>query len=352
MPISPRTRQRLDSLESMLSQQVNLEQDDFYQAILSRAGVPRDVRLDFTPNGIVLQTPASGTGIQVSASGDTLPNANRPEAPARRREIRLVTGIQSYNCNPMELLPYKPVETRLVFGVELEVKVVGLDESAAATEFIRKTTGENQTILAKFDRSIGGGFEAVSVPMELEEHIEAWRGGLAFLRNNPNSFQTWNSGTCGMHVHINRRACTTQIIRRMNYFINAPGNLEVIAFVAGRNGNSYCRRIPKPLTSPVRDTEHDERYQGFNTTNPNTVEIRIFRACSDERRFTANLEFCKALYYFCGENHTAKRLCVKRFKAFVDNSAASYPYLAELLSSADVSLFEKAQFIKLQNEEL
>jgi hypothetical protein len=199
---------------------------------------------------------------------------------------------------------------RAYFGVELEVQA----DSGDDTEVLDKLGREH--VYLKEDSSIDdSGFEIVTHPHTIAEHRKRWA---KFFESVPGSV-SGDSASCGMHVHISLDALTTLQIHRMRLFLYSPENARYIRQIAGRT-SSYAK--PKAV-SPRSLHCSTDRYQGLNTLNEHTVEIRIFASTTDAATFWARLEFCDALRAYCASEHTL-RLSVSGFVNFVSVSKFSY----------------------------
>lgn len=125
-----------------------------------------------------------------------------------------------------------------LMGVELEVEA----EHGYRGDAARDTDDhfEGYAIL-KNDGSLNNGFEIVTAPRGLAEHLRR------FSEWQPHDELTaWDAGTCGLHVHIDSRAFGSLTLGKFIKFICADENKGLITAVAGRHWNtddqakSYC----------------------------------------------------------------------------------------------------------------
>ena len=105
---------------------------------------------------------------------------------------------------------YKPEpifygEGNRYFGVELEIDDGG-EDNTNAEKIERIANSENELIYIKHDGSLSEGMEIVTYPMSLDFHLHQmpWADVLAKARNM--GYRSHQSGTCGLHVHVNRTA--------------------------------------------------------------------------------------------------------------------------------------------------
>lgn len=196
------------------------------------------------------------------------------------------------------------------FGVELEVEAKGGRDR-------QQLASDTQTVLygdaiCKEDSSIDNGFEIVTAPATLEEHRRIWRK--FFESHIPNKLTSWVSGRCGMHVHISKPN-SPYLVGKMLVFINSDINAGLVNDIAGRDGSTYAKRLPKKLTDGWHRSR--DRYQALNIdTGKGTVELRIFRGTLNRLHFWANLEFAHGLRYFC-DSAGARELTWVKFNLWV-----------------------------------
>ncbi len=235
--------------------------------------------------------------------------------------------IMSYCTNVLHVLDYPSGITSSHFGeftmgIELEM-TSGDHDSNDAAESVRSRLGSAYCII-KSDGSLPhNGFEVVTSPQGLAKHIEVFKA----WEIDP-AYRAWNTGKCGMHVHIDSRAFTQLTVGKFLMFINSSGNVDFIRKIAGRHpsvddqARSYCAAEHQSiLTNPKTAVKgkSGERYRMVNMCNLgsrearrlglsmdnsyngkyNTVELRIFRASLKKERLLAQIEFTHAAVMFC-----------------------------------------------------
>jgi hypothetical protein len=203
--------------------------------------------------------------------------------------------------------------------------------------------------IAKSDSSIrpaAYGMELVTVPASLTALKQIFKH--QFFGTKLNQRFTVNS-SCGMHVHISKKAFTRHAIGKFLTFFNADENDEFITYVAGRPPNAYTT---KWTLDPVDDedgerfsggiSESSRRYKSFfhlpflrsrslmegnrvtedllrgrvNLRKAKTVEIRMFASTLQYERLIGNIEFCDAVVKFFRET-PASKLAVHDFLDFL-----------------------------------
>ena len=254
----------------------------------------------------------------------------------------------------------KAHETRL-WGVELELefnkpemKKNDLTRHAIAYKLL-KHVGHHITIKEDGSLTMNGkysdgnpeggsryaGFEVVTGPMGLNKHRELW--GKLETFELYKMLRSWDTDTCGFHVHISRDSLTSLQIGRMLMFVNAKYNKRLIEVVAGRSEKKYTRYIPKNITdvlhpervrNPDENNPHDaSRRVALNLCNDKTVEFRIFRGTINPSHIIRNMEFCDAVCNFCyPAARSFKELThPKFFIDYVDQNRKRYPEFSRWL---------------------
>jgi hypothetical protein len=235
--------------------------------------------------------------------------------------------IMSYSTNVLHVLGNE-CDIRsshfgeFTMGIELEM-TSGDAPCDSAAESVRSRLGNSYCII-KHDGSLPhNGFEVVTVPHSLATHIAKFKAW-----DIDPAYRAWNTGKCGMHIHIDSRAFTQLTLGKFLMFINSNGNVEFIRKIAGRHpsvddqARSYCAAEHQSiLTNPKQAVKgkSGERYRMVNMMNLgsrealrlglsmdnsyngkyNTVELRIFRASLKKERLLAQIEFTHASVMFC-----------------------------------------------------
>jgi hypothetical protein len=251
----------------------------------------------------------------------------------------------------------------LYFGVELEVERRHMAPHSAdqlATqvgEWIskdRQTITEGRNVRAPIlcfeeDGSLSDGFEMVTAPMGLDDQRRLWARVLSAPAMT--HLRSHDTTTCGLHIHLTRRALTTTQIAKIVTFVNDPDNEKLIYAIARRYGTGFCNIKAKKLTTA--HVQDDSRYQAVNLWNSRTIELRIFKGSIKLEAVLAALEFANALVRYCapcsGSGYNLKTPAFLDFIATCEMRGETKHlrhYLADRLSP---SIARPANFLRAHN---
>lgn len=207
-------------------------------------------------------------------------------------------------------------------GFELEVEKSRdskLDNQQMA-RYIRQNYPELGLVF-ETDGSLSDGFEIISQPMTINyiyKHSEDFKGILKALQDN--GFKSHDTSTCGLHIHVSRTILgdepnATKNLNKLILFTETFKD-EIKRF-SRRDNYGYCK-----FTSDTRGLKNKNyyksseilkrlndmgsRYQVVNTTNNNTIEIRVFRGTLKYETFMATLEFVYNMFKCITETPTRK----------------------------------------------
>jgi hypothetical protein len=238
-----------------------------------------------------------------------------------------------------------------LMGVELEMATEG--SVGNAVELVRGALGEDYCV-CKSDGSLPrGGFEVVTAPRKLDEHIK--RFGEWFGEGIPALFSAWDKESCGMHVHIDSRAFTAMTLGKFLMLINSSTNVDFIRRIAGRHptvdkqARDYCAAEEQDILDNPKHAikgKSTRRYRMVNTTclkrseadrlgvqyvgerDFNTIELRIFRSSLKRERLLAQIEFTHAAVMFC-RVASYRDLDYSSFIKWLRTTNNTYPNLAD-----------------------
>jgi len=218
----------------------------------------------------------------------------------------------------------------LCFGVELEMEAINGYENQRKMARLLGGPSTDRYIL-KSDGSLNYGAELVTVPGTLAWHQATDATGMrwAEVLKKVEGIAKSGKGTrsCGIHVHVNRKALTALMIGKILVFINDDNNKEFVEMIAQRGNNTYCQKSKKKLSDGRRVSEN--RYEAVNVMHK-TIEFRIFRGNLRPERVIKNVEFCHALINFSKVADPAK-LGYTDFLAWLSKHESAYPNLVKFI---------------------
>lgn len=213
--------------------------------------------------------------------------------------------IHSYNYKPQPIFYGDGVR---YIGVELEIDKGGEDNENA--KLLLDTANENdERIYIKHDGSINDGFEIVSHPMTIDEHINNMKWDKVMIDALNMDYRSHNTSTCGLHLHVSRRAfgdtyaTQDENIAKVLYFVEKHWDnilnftrrtIENLEHWASRYG------IEENAIKTYEKAKGDyNRYRAINLRNDNTIEFRMFRGTLKYSTFIATLQFVDFLCEYC-----------------------------------------------------
>lgn len=258
--------------------------------------------------------------------------------------------IHSYSYKPS---PYFFGEGKYHFGFELEVEARGNGRFDGAT-IAQNTLGGHAYL--KEDGSLTDGFEIVTHPHTLEKyHNEFNWGVLDKLKDE--GFRSWNTGTCGLHVHISRTAFgegdpwdrnnrpmrSQLLLKRQSHELRFMkliyDNQRQVERISGRSSQRYASFQDKGnLVQKVKyGNQGNGRFSAINTENDATIEVRVFRGSLRKERVLSAIEFVHASVEYTrsikvtSKNHALSWL---KFTGYVADNAELYPNLVTIMSES------------------
>lgn len=238
--------------------------------------------------------------------------------------------IKKYNYNVLQdLCSFGPQGT-VKYGVELEVEASGENTRVALAQEVIDAIGDDFVVL-KEDGSLDYGFEIVSAPAPLDIHKSRWEA-LFTWHDRRRKLRSYDTNTCGMHVHISRAGLTQLQIGRMLVFLHNRDNADFVEHIAQRNPERWASFAAQKKHADAMEQDGD-RYVALNLRPRYTVELRIFKGTLKRESFYKNLEFAAALVAFTApaERSLEEAGRYQEFVKFVRKNRKTYPHLDDFL---------------------
>jgi hypothetical protein len=206
--------------------------------------------------------------------------------------------IHEYGYKP-EPEFYGKSDNNRYLGVELEV-----DKGDYCEETAGQIQDNNCEIYCKHDGSLNDGFEIVSHPCTLDYHLNSldWKNIMQTCLDN--SFLSHDAVTCGLHVHISRKAFgdNTQeqelnIAKLIYLFEKFWNQIKTFSRRTEKQINDWASNYGlTTIDEAITEAKNKKgRYFAVNLKNTYTVEIRIFRGTLKYNTFAATLQFINLL---------------------------------------------------------
>jgi hypothetical protein len=231
-------------------------------------------------------------------------------------------------------------------GFELEVESDG-NSIRDGAEVVSNALGER--IYLKEDGSLNQGFEIVTHPHSLDEYQQNFDwSALGQLRRL--GFRSWDTSTCGLHVHVSRSAFGIPNSRRditkvqaheLRFMKLIYDNERQISRLAGRTSTYATFEDKGNLVNKIKHgSQHNGRYSAINSDNSATLEVRVFRGSLKPQRVLMALELVQcAVEYTRGLHVSAsnKALSWMMFTRYVADNASTYPNLFTAMEKSFMS---------------
>jgi hypothetical protein len=267
------------------------------------------------------------------------------------------SAIHSYSYRPS---PYFFGIGQYHLGFELEVESRRNSRYEGA-ELAQSELGGHAYM--KDDGSLNDGFEVVTHPHTLSDYQTAFNWDFV-SKLKDKGFRSWNTETCGLHVHVSRTAFgkgvnpwgredrEALILNKQSHELRFMkliyDNQRQVERIAGRSNNSYATFGDKGMLVRKLKSgyQSDGRYSAINTQNDATLEVRVFKGSLRKERVLSALEFVAASVEYTRDlKVTSKNQALSwlRFTAYVSDNMETYPNLALIMSesfASDATPFE------------
>jgi hypothetical protein len=246
--------------------------------------------------------------------------------------------IHDYSYRPR---PHFFGDGKYHFGFELEVES-RYDSRRVGAEYVIDKVGSHAYL--KHDGSLSNGFEIVTHPHTLDEYQKKFNWS-CISGLSTRGYRSWNTSTCGLHVHVSRTAFgnvtrTSEILKaqahELRFIKLIYDNQRQIERLAGRS-SSYARFNDKgKLAARVKYGQQDDRYEAVNSQNSETLEVRVFKGSLKPERILSAIELVHASVEYTrdlkvsGSNRALKWI---NFVRFVADNEITYPNLVSTIQS-------------------
>lgn len=201
-----------------------------------------------------------------------------------------------------------PCNNPLYMGIELEIDRAG-EYGDNARRLLDIVNAEREHIYCKHDGSLNDGFEIVSHPATLEYHTNTIKWFELMQEALRMDYRSHDCGTCGLHLHISRRAlgdtyeAQEETISKILYFVeNNWFNILRFTRRTEQQLDDWARRygLDEDIPTTYRKAKNTgDRYHCVNLCNDNTIEFRMFRGTLKYSTFLATLQFVHILCEAC-----------------------------------------------------
>jgi len=229
-----------------------------------------------------------------------------PECSAIMEPIEDNEYIKNYGYKPQPRY-YGDFQKDLLLGVELEVDNGGEDHRKAKRLLqIVNGSEDEKFIYVKHDGSLTNGFEVVSHPATLYHHIHVipWQDAFEYLRSN--GYDSDDTSTCGLHIHINRlflgrtyRSIVTVEARLLFFVETFWKQLVKLSRRTEYQLSRWCARYETTDYELALEYNQESRYFALNFQNRATIEFRIFKGTLEFDVFEATLRLVDNIVRYC-----------------------------------------------------
>jgi hypothetical protein len=222
------------------------------------------------------------------------------------------------------------------FGFELEVEDERGWGCENGAELVLDTLGKR--VYLKRDGSLDNGFEIVSHPHSFDEIKKL---DLSFMnRLRMKGFRSWDTNTCGLHVHISRTAFRKHgkhdEAHELRFQKLIYDNGTQVRAIAGRT-SAFARFNDKGALVPKVKFGHTaDRYEAINSQNDHTLEVRVFRGSLKPTRVLSAVEFLHSAIEYTRNmkiNPKDTQLGWIRFMGYVLDNKDKYENFAQIALS-------------------
>jgi len=284
-----------------------------------------------------------------------------------------------HDLNQFKYLP-KYSEKNLFYGFELEMEFPSMSNpennmNTRIIEEIHKATKEFGVLKEDGSLRETRGVELCLFPITMDHLRDQLFGGdlgAALLKLRKLGMRSFDTGTCGMHVHVTKHKNKDAMIGRLHSLIYSGGGnfRRLMRIVSQRtsasmtqwanfsfSGSRYSPKQVALFRATVDKSVHGEdayldfkhsffpnKYVALNERF-NTVEFRIFKGNLSPRRIMKNAEFCEACISWCSEKPTKLSADAREFVEYIADNAMRWPELAAFMASKSMVKQEELKIV-------
>lgn len=210
--------------------------------------------------------------------------------------------IHSYkSCDRDLKIPEKfQRATKFQAGLEVEVEF-DYDREDTAEYLVENYSKSEYNFILEEDGSLSDGFEMVTSPFIFDGQLPEWLSkSLDYIENDTDR----HFEHCGGHIHIDRNSFVNrESIQLFTYLFNEYD--VYIAKLSGRDdispdyAQSQKGTFDTVLDVHTTDNNWYSRYVYINRQNSATVEVRIFKGCTDKDIIVKRLNLLKSMVEYC-----------------------------------------------------
>lgn len=186
------------------------------------------------------------------------------------------------------------------FGVELEIDGAGQNKDNA-DEILAHSKGESLFYI-KSDSSLEDGMEIVSHPCSLDYHLKSFPWDDISRTARSLGYKSHDAGTCGLHVHVSRRALGHNYSAReltvSKLIILLWRHWPNLYRFSRRSSDRWCRQqysFDNLSRAGLVDAKAKGHSVALNVDNADTIEFRIFRGSLNTNTLRAALKLVDVL---------------------------------------------------------
>jgi hypothetical protein len=240
-------------------------------------------------------------------------------------------------------------ENNLFLGFELEVESCDVSDMYDSATRVNNVLSKSNRGYLKSDGSLDDGFEIVTQPHTLAAYTENFPWHIiSELRDE--GFRSWDTDTCGFHVHISRKAFgwreRGQVYNEGKYQAHLlrftkliyDNSRHVTRYVAGRSSSRWASYTDRNHLLPKVKHGHqgNSRYSAVNVANTYTIEVRVFKGSLKVERIKAYLQFVHSVAEYTRDLHVSpneNNLMWRKYTGWLRKNEQAYPELVSLITT-------------------